>query len=152
MGGTDTKGGKSLKYYSSIRVQLTKRDLVNDDENKDSIIGQGIKFQVRKNKVAEPYKSGETMFYFGKGFDTVAEVVDLAIENNFIKKGGAWFSFKVDNHTKKPVDMKLQGKDKVIAFFRDSEKDYQHYLKLVQDVMSGAVTVDESLKGKVEED
>lgn len=152
MGGTDTKGGKSLKYYSSIRIQLTKRDLVADDDNKDKIAGQGLKFQVRKNKVAEPYKTGETMFYFGKGFDTVSEVVDVAVEKGFISKGGAWFTFTVDNDSKKPTEMKFQGKDKVVAFFRESEKDYQYYLKLVQDSLANVVAVDEKIVGKDEED
>ena len=152
MGGTDTKGGKSLKYYSSIRIQLTKRDLVVDENDKEKIAGQGLKFQVRKNKVAEPYKTGETMFYFGKGFDTVSEVVDVAVEKGFISKGGAWFTFTVDNDSKKPTEMKFQGKDKVVAFFRESEKDYQYYLKLVQDSLANVVAIDEKIVGKDEED
>lgn len=124
---TETKGGKALKYTASARIQLAKRDLIASEDNKEIISGQVLSFKFVKNKLGQPYQKGETILYFGKGFDEFSEVTDLAIKFDYIHRGGAWFSFK----TKDGTDMKLQGKASVISYLTNTSEDFQYYKDLV---------------------
>lgn len=124
---TETKGGKALKYTASARIQLAKRDLIASEDNKEIISGQVLSFKFVKNKLGQPYQKGETILYFGKGFDEFSEVTDLAIKFDYIHRGGAWFSFK----TKDGTDMKLQGKASVISYLTNTLEDFQYYKDLV---------------------
>lgn len=127
--GFETKGGRALKFAASMRIQVGKRDLVSSEDNKEEIIGQGLSFKFIKNKLAAPYKSGETYLYFGKGFDKFREIIELAIEFDFIHQGGAWFSFT----TPSGEDMKFQGKSRLLDYLNDSPEDFKMFSKLVRD-------------------
>lgn len=143
---TTTKGGKALPYTASLRIQLSKRDLINSDEDKEDIIGQVLKFKFVKNKVGKPYQEGETVLYFGKGFDQIYEIVDLAVQYGIIQKGGAWFNFEVPEKkgSKKMVPMKFQGKDKVLEYLRNDPMGFEYIKGLVTDRFSTAKVVDEN--------
>lgn len=129
-GGVETKGGKALKFYASQRISITKRDLVAEDDSED-ILGQVIRVKLIKSKISKPYVDAETLLIFGQGFDEYTEIVDIAVNKGFINKGGAWFNFL----TPDGVEIKLQGKAKVIDYFKNSEKDFQFYKKKVLDSM-----------------
>ena len=143
---TTTKGGKALPYTASLRIQLSKRDLINSDEDKEDIIGQVLKFKFVKNKVGKPYQEGETVLYFGKGFDQIYEIVDLAVQYGIIQKGGAWFNFEVPEKkgSKKMVPMKFQGKDKVLEYLRNDPMGFEYIKGLVTDRFSTAKVIDEN--------
>lgn len=130
---TTTKGGKALPYACAMRVQLNKRDLINSEEDKEKITGQALSFKFVKNKLGQPYVSGETVLYFGKGFDQIYEMVDLAIEFSIIRKGGAWFNLEVPEKkgSKKMVPMKFQGKNAVLEFFRNDQDSFEYIKNLV---------------------
>lgn len=85
-----TAGGKALKFYASIRLDIRKTDTIKDGSN---IIGSRTKVKVVKNKLAPPFKVAEFDIVYGKGVSQSGCVVDLAVEFGIVKKTGAWFSY-----------------------------------------------------------
>ncbi len=83
-----TTGGRALKFYASIRIDIRKAEAIKDG---DKILGNTVNIKVVKNKVAPPFKSCKVDLIFGEGFSKIGEVLDLAIENNLAKKSGSWF-------------------------------------------------------------
>ena len=129
-GGKETRGGSALKFNASQRISIAKRDLMTEDGSED-ILGQVIKVKMVKSKISKPYVEAETLLLFGYGFDEYTEIVDIAVDKGFINKGGAWFNFL----TPEGAEIKLQGKAKVIEYFKNSEEDFQFYKKKVLDDM-----------------
>lgn len=119
---TVTKGGKAVPYQASIRIQLYKRDLIEDEDNKETIKGQMIRAKFIKNKIGSPYKDVETKLLFGQGFDYNLEVLDVAIEQDIVHKGGAWYSWE----SSEGKELKFQGKDKAFQFLQNNEVEFKH--------------------------
>ncbi|MDD4526751.1 MAG: recombinase RecA [Candidatus Margulisbacteria bacterium] len=86
-----TTGGNALKFYSSIRLDVRKRESIKKG---DTIVGTLTKVKVAKNKVAPPFKEAIFEIIYGKGISKIGEILDLSVEYNFIEKYGAWFSYK----------------------------------------------------------
>lgn len=117
-----TTGGKALKFYSSIRLDVRKVDVIKDGTN---IIGNRTKVKIVKNKLAPPFKVAEFDIVYGKGISQVGCLVDLALDAGIVKKSGSWFSYN---------DEKIgQGKENVKDFIEKSPELYNEIMNKVKE-------------------
>jgi recombination protein RecA len=121
-----TTGGKALKFYSSIRLDIRKIAQLKDG---DEIIGNRTKVKVVKNKVAPPFRIAEFDILYGEGISLMGELIDLAVEFGVVKKAGSWFSYGTD---------KLgQGREAVKKALREDPELFKKVHAQVKDVMTG---------------
>ena len=100
-----TPGGKALKFYSSVRLDVRKVDTI---KNGQDMIGSRTRVKVVKNKVAPPFKTAEFDIMYGEGISILGCLIDAAIETEVVEKSGSWFSYKGDKIG--------QGKENVKAY------------------------------------
>jgi recombination protein RecA len=86
-----TTGGRALKFYSTLRLDIRRITQIKDGEN---IIGNRTKVKVVKNKVAPPFREAEFDIVYGEGISRLGELIDIGVENKIVDKAGAWFSYK----------------------------------------------------------
>ncbi len=133
-----TPGGRALKFYSSVRIEVRKGEAIKED---GETIGARTKCKVIKNKVAPPFKTCEFDMIFGHGISRMGEVVDYAVELGFIKKSGAWFSYN---------DMRIgQGRENTKKFLMENE-DIR--LEIEEKVMANAKQLENTLDDSGEDD
>ncbi|MDJ1645875.1 recombinase RecA [Mycoplasma sp. M5725] len=113
-----TPGGRALKFYASIRVEVRKLSQIT--ENKETL-GNGIKMKVVKNKLAPPFKTVESEIIYSKGINIIGEIIQLAIEKGVIERKGAWYSYNNENIA--------QGISNLTTLLKENEDLYNEILK-----------------------
>lgn len=105
-----TTGGRALKFYSSVRIDVRKGEAIKDGGD---IIGTHTKAKIVKNKVAPPFKTAEFDIMYGTGISHIGEIIDVGVDVGVLKKSGAWFYYG---------ETRLgQGRDAVKKLFEDNE-------------------------------
>ena len=121
---TTTTGGKALKFYASVRMEVKR---VGQVKQGDEVIGNETLVKVTKNKVAPPFKEASFQIMYGKGISKVGEVLDIALDNDIVQKSGAWFSFG---------DIRLgQGKENVKTRLENEKELFEEIEKKVLEII-----------------
>ena len=129
-----TPGGKALKFYASVRLDIRKADALKDS---DGVIGNRTKAKVVKNKLAPPFKTAEFDIIYGKGISQAGCLLDLGVDKGIIDKSGSWFIYngeKFANGKEKARDyvtnnpefaVELENKIRSIAFAGKDDGEVQ---------------------------
>ncbi len=105
-----TPGGRALKFHASVRIEIRR---IGSIKNGADIIGNRTKVKIKKNKLAPPFKEAEVDIRFGVGISFTSELIDLAVEEEVLKKSGSWYSYN---------DERIgQGKEKTMAYLLENE-------------------------------
>ncbi len=127
-----TTGGKALKFYASIRLDVRKADTIKDGQN---VIGNRTKVKVVKNKMAPPFKTAEFDIMYGTGISQSGCILDTAISLDIIKKSGAWFSYN---------DEKIgQGKENTKLYLEKNPDICNEIETKIRNILSGEEDVSE---------
>lgn len=105
-----TTGGRALKFYSSVRIDIRKIDTLKSN---GEIIGSRTRAKVVKNKIAPPFREAEFDIMYGEGISRTGELLDIAVKLDIVHKSGSWFSYN-DNRL-------AQGRDKVKELLKNDE-------------------------------
>jgi recombination protein RecA len=105
-----TTGGRALKFYSSVRVDIRRIAAVKEG---DVVTGSRTKVKIVKNKVAAPFREAEFDILYGEGISREGDVLDLAVQQNIVEKSGAWYSYAGERIG--------QGRENVRTFLKDNK-------------------------------
>jgi recombination protein RecA len=115
-----TTGGKALKFYASIRMDIRRIGQIKDG---DSVIGNRTRIKVVKNKVAPPFKEVEFDIMYNEGISKIGDLIDLAVAKDIIKKSGAWFTVG---------ENRVQGRDGLKKLISEEKELYDKIYKEIE--------------------
>ena len=130
-----TPGGRALKFYSSIRMEIRRITSLKDG---GEMVGSRVRVKVVKNKVAPPFKQTEFDIMYGQGISYEGDVLDLAVSGNIVEKTGAWYSFE---------DTKIgQGRENSKTYLKENIEVLDLITKKVMSFMGLEQEIEESGK------
>ncbi len=104
-----TTGGKALKFYASIRLDVRRIETLKDGQD---AVGNRVRVKVVKNKLAPPFRQAEFDILFGEGISREGNLIDLGVEHGIVRKAGAWYTYEGDQLG--------QGKENARKFLKDN--------------------------------
>ena len=119
-----TPGGRALKFYSSVRMEVRRKGDVKSGSDK---VGNLTRVKITKNKVAPPFKEAEVEIMFGRGIDKLGDLITIATDLDIIQKSGSWYSYNKDRLG--------QGKEKTGLYLQDNP----HLIEEIKDKVIRAV-------------
>ena len=126
-----TPGGRALKFYSSVRLDIRRAEQIKDGAN---VIGNKVVVKVVKNKVAPPFKTIEVEIMYGEGVSHEGEVIDTAVALDIIEKSGAWFSYNGEKIGQGKENVKALLKERPEMLLEIENKIRSHYSLPLKDV------------------
>ncbi len=135
-----TAGGKALKFYASVRIDVRRSDSLKDG---GEAYGNHTKAKIVKNKVAPPFKTAEFDIIFGKGISKGSCLIDLGVEYDILVKSGSWFSYNGEKFA--------QGREKAIEYFETNLDKYEEVKAKILDAFYGNRHVENSSESKIGE-
>jgi len=118
-----TPGGRALKFYSSVRIDIRRTGAIKDGEDN---VGNRVRAKVVKNKVAPPFRVAEFDIMFNEGISATGDLIDLAVEAGVCQKSGAWFSYG---------ELRLgQGRERAKDFVRENPDLFNEIRRAVLDI------------------
>lgn len=127
-----TSGGRALKFYSSVRLDVRKCDTIKQGDN---ILGNRTRVKVVKNKVAPPFKKCEFDIMYGEGISKIGDILDVAVDIDIVKKSGSWYNYN---------DVKLgQGRENVKKFLAENNElveEIDHKVRVHYGLIKGEET------------
>lgn len=130
-----TTGGRALKYYSSIRLEVRRGEQIKKD---GEAIGNRTKIKVVKNKVAPPFRTAEVDIIFGEGISTEGDILDLAANEDIINKSGAWYAYNGEKIG--------QGRENAKQFLKEHPDLMEEVAQKVRDKYAQNTVADEDAK------
>jgi recombination protein RecA len=128
-----TTGGKALKFYASLRLDIRR---IGPVKEKEDVIGSHVRVKVVKNKVAPPFKQAEFDIMYAEGISHTSLLVDIGAESGIIEKSGAWYSYG---------DQRIgQGRENAKLFLKDNPKVMAEIEEKVKVVLGVTKVVEES--------
>ena len=134
-----TPGGLALKFHASVRLELRRGTQIKEG---NEVVGSSVRVKVAKNKVAPPFKETEYDVTFGKGISKEGNLLDIAVENEFVQKSGSWFSYNGERIGQGRTNVKkyLEDNPEIAA---EIEAKIREKLKMAPDAVAGAIPEDE---------
>ncbi len=126
-----TPGGKALKFYASVRIDVRKTDLLKDS---DGASGNRTRAKVVKNKLAPPFRQAEFDILYGQGVSQEGCVIDLGVQYDVIKKSGAWYSYN-DNKV-------ANGRERMRDFLKDNPELMAEMIEKIRAAAKGSSVAD----------
>ena len=136
-----TPGGRALKFYSSIRLDIRRIEAIKDGAD---VVGNRTRVKVVKNKCSAPFKQAEFDIMYGKGISREGSLLDVAVELGFVKKSGAWFTYEGEQLG--------QGRENVKTFLIENPQLMAEINDRVRECLAPKVEDDLELEGAVDPD
>lgn len=120
-----TPGGRALRFYASLRLEVRRGEQISQN---GIVVANKVRVKVVKNKVSSPFKTALITLNYNQGIDRMAEIVDLAVDYELIKKSGTWYSYQ---------DEKIgQGKTSVLTWLKNDAQIYADLMQAVENKMN----------------
>ena len=134
-----TPGGLALKFHASVRLELRRGTQIKEG---NEVVGSSVRVKVAKNKVAPPFKETEYDVTFGKGISKEGNLLDIAVDHEFVQKSGSWFSYNEDRIGQGRSNAKkyLEDNPEIAA---ELELKIRKKLQMAPDAVAGAIPEDE---------
>ncbi len=135
-----TSGGRALKFYSSVRMDIRRIGAVKDGQD---VVGNRTRVKVKKNKVAPPFKEAEFDLIYGEGISSLGEIIDLGTEYDILQKRGSWYSYQDETIA--------QGRENTKEWLEENDEQRDEIKSALRGEI-GLATVDEDSDEDSEED